>query len=615
MSRRRSTSLTRPMGTRARRVFESVSLLDLLGVLALVVPFAVVGLRYVATSKAVYLSDDLALLDLHVRDALHWRQQLGPFDRFGWNHPGPAVFYLMSIGARIIGSGARSEFVSAIVMNLLAAIATVWVVRRRSGAWAALWCSSCLGLLALVLASSSPGSTTTSEGPLGALVSPWNPDVVIFPMVLFCVLAAAGASGSWLSLLGAVIVGSFVVQTNLSTFVIVGVLMIVATVWALLQATRTRSSRARPVEPASAERRSEPPGSRGEVRDVVGRQHWPAVVVTSLGVVVLVLMWIPPVVQQLTNRTGNMTLIWRFFTSPHKAVSVYHALWAVLAADSELAFGVAQEMSSRRLGDPHGTEVLMFVLLLLASALCIALGVRRRRSFAATIGVGSLVGFVLAVVSVTRIVGPVYGYLIVWMVSLPVATLIAVGVLLFDTDRTVAWASAPPSAEANPARAGSRLAPRFGSRLDSRFDSRLGGTLTRTILVVLAVTVGTILTVETARIPPLERASDPTVSQAFGLVSRHLRPGPRHVFVGDAGTTIEGLFTFFGLVDVMQEHGYHPRVSPLWSTQVGPSYLSDDLEPVQVVLYPPSPKIRRMRGYIGSVRNADIVVAPGPPLP
>lgn len=571
------------------------SVLTALASLALIVPFAVVAIRYAVTPGTVYLSDDLALVDLHVRDALHWQQQLGPFDRFGWAHPGPAVFYLLSVFARILGSGARAEFVGAIVINLLAALATIWVVRRRAGPLPALWCSVCLGVLAAVLGSTSAGATTLSESPLGALVTPWNPDVVIFPLVLFCVLAAAGASGSVLSLLGATLVGSFVVQTNFSTLPIAAIFLVAAAAWAsvvkVLQRRRSEAQAERIPKPRDPLEASA--GLTGPVAVSLGRR-WPSqILLGAAGTVLLVVMWIPPLVQQFTHRPGNLTLIWRFFTSSHPTVSISHSLWAVLAVDAELPFGVAQEMSSRRLGQAHPREVLVLVLVLLVGALALLLGNRRRAPWSAALGAGSLLGLVVAVASVTRIVGPVYGYLIVWEVAVPLAALIGLGSAVLWTE-TAVRAAVPDRSAVRAARA--------------------SGTVPAA-LVVLTVVVGSLLTVETSDVPPLQRASDPTVAAAWRLVSEHVRPGREHIFVGDAGTNIDGLFTFFGLVDQLQEHGYHPRVSPLWSTQVGPQLVSDNREPLQIVLYPPSARARAMSGYIGQTRYADIRVAPGPPTP
>ena len=90
-------------------------------------------MRLAAYGGRVDLADDLALIDLHTREALRWRQQVGPFDRFGWNHPGPSYFYLLTIPYRLLGSGARAAFVGATAISAAASLAVVWVVRRRRG--------------------------------------------------------------------------------------------------------------------------------------------------------------------------------------------------------------------------------------------------------------------------------------------------------------------------------------------------------------------------------------------------------------------------------------------------------------------------------------------------
>ncbi|HUY23647.1 MAG TPA: hypothetical protein VMV22_15045, partial [Acidimicrobiales bacterium] len=136
----------------------------------------------------------MALTDVRVLDALRFNQLVGPYDRFGWNHPGPALFYLLSAVARVLGSGGRADFVGAALINGLSALGVVWVVRRRAGAWPALWAASCMGLLEIVL------STPWNPDVGASVASPWDPYVVIFPLVLFGTLAAVGATGSWPSI-------------------------------------------------------------------------------------------------------------------------------------------------------------------------------------------------------------------------------------------------------------------------------------------------------------------------------------------------------------------------------------------------------------------------------
>ena len=84
------------------------------------VPFAYALLRLATAPTAhVSLPDDLALIDLHVRRALVWKQQLGVFDHNNWNHPGPAYFYLVSLVYRVLGSSARSLFIGAFAIQAL----------------------------------------------------------------------------------------------------------------------------------------------------------------------------------------------------------------------------------------------------------------------------------------------------------------------------------------------------------------------------------------------------------------------------------------------------------------------------------------------------------------
>src|SRR5258708_3311895 len=88
------------------------------------IPFGVILIRFlIASGQHIYLPDDLALIDLHTREALRWRQQLGVFDHNNWNHPGPSYFYLLSLSYRVLGSGARAEYFGATLINALAALA------------------------------------------------------------------------------------------------------------------------------------------------------------------------------------------------------------------------------------------------------------------------------------------------------------------------------------------------------------------------------------------------------------------------------------------------------------------------------------------------------------
>jgi hypothetical protein len=534
-------------------------------VVTLAAPFVFLLVRLLATSRHVYLIDDLAMIDLHVRDALHFQQQLGqsagaPPGGFGWNHPGPVCFYLLSLPARVLGSGAPAEFVGATLINVTSVLVTLWVVRRRAGPRAALWSAVCLGFLAFVL------DFQNGEAPFGVPTSPWNAYVVIFPMVLFVVLCAASTASSPLSLLGAVLVGSIAVQTDFSTFPLVAVLLVAATAIVIGQAVSSHRHRHRD-------------GPRP-------RRTLPKSLIPGLGL--LGIVWLPPLIEQFSNNPGNMTLIWRFFTAHHQPRTLGSGLWSTLAVDALL--DPVQHHSSfffAVLGHPPRNSLVILTGVLLVGVSAIVLGARWQMPFATTLGLLSLVGFAVVIVSVTRIVGPIHGYRVVFEIVLPVAALVGVGVALLGMDAaSVQSRRRPPNPHS-----------------ESASQSVLG------VLVVLAV-LGALL--HAARIddePSLQSHSFNELATVWKDVSAHLQPSSHHVYVANvASSTVWGSAIFLGLFDELQAQGYHPRVSRIYEHLVGPRYVSSGDEPIRVALYGPSTSIERMPGYVGHTRDVDIVI-------
>ncbi|MGO9029812.1 MAG: hypothetical protein ACLQOZ_14425 [Acidimicrobiales bacterium] len=539
---------------------------------AVIVPFAIILGRFaLASGRHLTLPDDLALIDLHTREALRWKQQLGVFDHNGWNHPGPAYFYLLSVAYRLFGSGARAEFIGATAINALAAVGCVWVVRRRTSPVRSVWAAAWVGLLGLLLASIGPGATTYSEGALGALVSPWNPTVVIYPLLLFILLCAAALARSWPSLLGAVLVGSFVIQTNISSLPLVMAVLAAAVAGWLGTVVVDRR------------RRSAPAGRP------TGSVWWAAG-----AAVVFVAMWAPPVVQQVTNHPGNLTLIYRFFTAGHPTQSLGSALRSVVAVNGVLVEGPSEVMSSWLGGTPAHVvgAVTATVAVVLAGVATTVAGVRQRARFAAGLGALSLVGGIATVAAASQVVGPIYGYLLVWGVAVPVAACIGTGM--------VRWP-------------GPRLPD--GRPLTSTAAARLA-------LCGVAVAVSGALSVRLATLPPLDTVSDPTVGSLVSLVTPGLdRSGT--VFVGDNGFTdarcqpdLIPTEQFIGLVDQLDQLGYHPRVNSFWKAQFGPGYQTTGHENRQVELSQWSPASPAMTGYRGRLGEIAVTVSDRPdPLP
>jgi hypothetical protein len=523
---------------------------------AVIVPFAVIlGRLALAPGQHLYLPDDLALIDLHTRWALQWKQQLGVFDHNGWNHPGPTYFYLLSVAYRLLGSGAKAMFVGATSINALAAVACVGVVRRRSTPGRALWAGVWVCLLACLLAAVGPGSITYSEGALGGLVSPWNPMVVTFPLLLLVLLCAAAVDRSPLSLLGALLVGSFIVQTNVSAAVLVVALLVVAAVVSVVTLLTDRRHRSVPADASG-------PWTR------VG---W------VVGSAALVLMWVPPVVQQLTNHPGNLTLIHRFFTAGHPGPSLVDSVRSVVAVYGVLLSGPSEVMSSYLGRAPdHGVAAYTCVVVaVLAGVVATAAGIRQRNRFASGLGALSLVGLVAMVVAVSHVVGVVYGYLVVWAVAVPVAALIGVG-----TVRLPVWTARP--------------------------GVRVGACL-------VAVLASVVLVVRVASLPALSTVSDPEVGALASVVARSVPEGGT-VFVNDGGAgatpalRLLDVEQFVGLVNQLDQRGYHPRVNHLWRAEFGPGFEATGTEDRSVELTTWTPSSPGQPGYRGRVGDLAVQV-------
>lgn len=545
--------------------------------------FAVVGFPFafaivrLATTPSAHLSlpDDLALIDLHVRRALAWKQQLGVFDHNNWNHPGPAYFYLQSVVYRVLGSSERSLFVGAALLNGLAATACVAVVRRRTTPARALWAALWVVVLAGVLAAAGPSATTYSEGVLGALVSPWNPMVVLVPLLLLVLLCAGAADRSAPSLAGAVVVGSYVVQTDIATGPLVVALVGAAgVVWAVTAVRDRRALAATaPLEPGGP---AQPAVGIETTVGSPGPGRWRTVLVVA-GLAAVAVMWFPPLVQQVTNHPGNVTLIARFFGAAQPGQPLSGSLWAVAAGMTVLVVGPSEVMTSILGGTPAHAGLAVAVSLMtvgLAMTTAVA-GVRQRARFTAGLGTLTLVGYVSAVVAVTHVVGFVFGYLVIWAVVLPVAALIGIG--------TVRWT--PPARMA----VGLRVA-----------------------LCAVAVAAGVVACVRVAGIPPLSRAGDPNVARLAALVAPRIPPGGR-VAVGDAGagtadTRLLDTEEFIGLVNALDRAGYRPTVNAFWKAQFGPGYLSDGTEPRRVSLATWTSASESVPGYVGRVGDMAVLV-------
>jgi hypothetical protein len=327
-----------------------------------------------------YPMADLAMTELRVRDVLQLSHPPliglpGRITGYGeaGSHPGPLSFYALAPTYWLAGSSAFGLKIAVFVLDTLALGLVLWMVQRRGGALATLTVAA--GLVVLLRA----------YGP-HQLTEPWNPFMpplwwVVFLVAVWCVLC-----GRLRALPLVVFAGSFCAQTHISYVPMVAVLLVLAVGWMLVDGHRRRAE----------------PGLRR--RTVL----WGGGSLVLLG-----LLWAPPIAEQFTNDPGNMAIMTENFRQPtQKRISLGAARDIWLARIDPVALAT---------GDPRAGSWVASLggLLLLAVWLTTVVVAWRRADLPGrrellrlhlVVAVALAIGFV----SLSRIIGVPWFYLHLW---------------------------------------------------------------------------------------------------------------------------------------------------------------------------------------------------------
>jgi hypothetical protein len=259
-------------------------------------PFAVGMVVLVAVIGGDYHpAHDIAQIELRVRDVGRYEVSLGPYSRDGWYHPGPAMFYLLAVPYRLLGSSSVGLGVGALAINGAAVAGMAVVARRRGGTPLLLITLVCCGLLVRSLGQDF-------------LRDPWNPSLPVLSFGLVLFLAWSMTCGDvWALPVGAA-VASFVVQTHIGYLALALPLVVWGAVWLVGLAIR------RP--------------------EVVARRRlaWSGLVTVG----VLAVLWVLPVVQQVSNEPGNLGEAWEYFRLTDDIAHTLGDGWRVLAGQLTL---------------------------------------------------------------------------------------------------------------------------------------------------------------------------------------------------------------------------------------------------------------------------------------
>jgi len=387
-------------------------------------PLLVVALRSVAT-RGVWFWGDQALIDIEARDSLLGRNLLGVYDRYGWHHLGPLWLLLLGV-SRWLGGGSPEAviFGSCVIQAVAAAAIVVAAARLRPGLtgwWAALVLLGCEWSLGL-----------------DRLGTVWAPYSIALPAALFVVLAAhvVVSPKPWAATVAAAVCGTFLLQTDISTGVLVVALVLATPLLRL--ATRAR---ARPrTGPDAGRRWSVEPGwgwSAGNWR------------LGAAGLVVVVgVLWLPPGIEQLTTSPGNVVQVSRFLSTHPADKSLESSLNAAGTVFGSFPLRTG-EHSGKRDADPnwligkHLWERPWFFAYILLTIGAAGLAVLRRQPQALALAATSCIAIIAAGWSFDLIYGPLYPYLVFWTGALITPAWVASWLALAPAPRPVPGRKVP----------------------------------------------------------------------------------------------------------------------------------------------------------------------------
>jgi hypothetical protein len=338
---------------------------------------------------------DLAQTELRVRDVgtadsplVGLAGRITGDDGMQGSHPGPLSFWSLAPFYTLFGRTAWALQAAAASLNLLAMGLSVWIAHRRGGVHAALGATVVLAVLMRAYAADW-------------LTEAWNPYMPMMWWVVFLLAIWSVLCDDLPMLPVAVFAGTFCAQTHIPYL---GLVLGMGGLTAALAGYRLLRDRS---DPGTETRRK--------------LLHY---ILPSLGL--LVVLWLPPVIDQLTNDRGNLTLITENFTRETNEEVGFRQATEVLVANLSVV-NLAQDHKGSHTAVSGGLVNAPALLLLATWAGAVWLA--WRKGYRDLLQLHAVVGavLVLGLVSISRIFDILWYYLVLWLwATMALAVLAAV---------------------------------------------------------------------------------------------------------------------------------------------------------------------------------------------
>jgi hypothetical protein len=497
--------------------------LGLLALLALPLVVALVALR----RPHWYPLLDMAQTEIRIRDItgghpplIGLAGRIGPFGPDGGSHPGPLSFYALWPVWKVFGGSAYGMYASTVVLDIVAIGLSLWMALRRGGRIVLLGIAAVLAVLMHAY---------------GAylLTLPWNPYLPVLWWFVF-VLAVWSVLDDDLAMLPvAVVAGSICSQTHISYLGLVGGLVVLGVLGLVRFAFR----------------------HRGDVSARRALWRW-----SGISALVGVVLWIPPVIDEIAHSPGNLTIIRDYFSHPPDSpIGVGRGVGVLLSQLNPWSL-----IAHILVHDGGGLEVtgsrVPGAILLIVFAASVVVAWRLRERVLLALDVVLVVALALGLVSSARIFGTVWFYLLLWAWGLCALILFAIGWSVVALVRT------RDDAE--------------GDRPNARRNERIGSAVLFGLTLLMTIVFAAQATNVTVQSPRLNRTLgalvDPTAAALRQLETKGQK-GPYLVTwlpdaeaIGSAG---------YGLLNELDRRGFDVRAGQAFRPGATRYHVIDDRTP------------------------------------
>ena len=360
----------------------------------------IVALVVLLRGHAWFPAGDMAQAELHMRGFFSNPPLVGAAGRivsdtgFQGSHPGPGLWVAMLPVYLIGGRSTHALLAAAASVHIASVVLAVRLAFHRGGR------------LLAVLTSLAALLVIRASGP-DFMVEPWNPWLAILPFAVFVFLIGevvapiASAKHKRLSLIAAVIVGSYCLQCHAGYAVlVVGALVASIAVWV----------------------RDECPTTESKFLGI--SQSWSKIRSgLFLGSFALLVVWSPVFIDQWRRSPGNLSILWEHFVTPSEPTLSLSMAVQVIATQFNL-FGLW--LSGPGVDAPaEGWARYIGCLLLIGLWVWCTWRVKQTKQATMLRWQIMMAGFaLLGSFSILRIFGPYYEYTVRWFWILSVLTAI-----------------------------------------------------------------------------------------------------------------------------------------------------------------------------------------------